>query len=138
MQVVKHLKINTTTCWAFKLQWCYSALVICVKYILINMTYNITDVKMDHLTIIIHCTIYFSNGVLCSNSVSIDITDHKIMHIWLGTNGHYSDRLAHDITWNRTANVSGQVGHNIPLDLLNEHLNKEFKSKELFAVYTHI
>ena len=36
-------------------------------------------------------------------------------------------RLAQEVVWNRTANMAGKRGNNIELDLVNEHLNLEFK-----------
>jgi len=35
--------------------------------------------------------------------------------------------MAQSIIWNRTANTRGQPGCNIPLDFLNELLNRDFK-----------
>ena len=37
--------------------------------------------------------------------------------------------LAERITWNRTVNIQGGLGHNISTDLYNEHLNLDFKRK---------
>jgi hypothetical protein len=42
-------------------------------------------------------------------------------------NGALNARVAHDMTWNRTANLSGGMGHNLALDYVNELMNKEFK-----------
>ncbi len=42
-------------------------------------------------------------------------------------NGFQTERVAHDLTWERVANTNGGAGRNIPLDLKNEHLNNEFK-----------
>ena len=39
-----------------------------------------------------------------------------------------SPHLAHQLTWNRFINTHGGLGHNIPCDLHNEHLNKLVKS----------
>ena len=36
------------------------------------------------------------------------------------------------IKWNRTANVNGGLGNNVALDLVNEHLNKDFKHNFLY------
>ena len=41
--------------------------------------------------------------------------------------GGPNTRLKSEIIWNRTANLSGGLGHNIPLDLVNEFLNRDFK-----------
>ena len=39
------------------------------------------------------------------------------------------NRLVNDLLWNRTATITGDMGKNIALDLLNEFENNEFKSK---------
>ena len=44
-----------------------------------------------------------------------------------GVSGWYPERIAQEIIHNRTANIYGGAGHNIPLDLLNEFHNNEFK-----------
>ena len=36
-------------------------------------------------------------------------------------------RVAAQITWSRVVNTRGVVGHNIPADLMNEHLNRSLK-----------
>ncbi|KAK3107416.1 hypothetical protein FSP39_014037, partial [Pinctada imbricata] len=53
-------------------------------------------------------------------------------------NGLLPERLAQEIKWNSTANLSGLPGHNIALDLVNEFLNNEFKTnlKECHGRYT--
>lgn len=38
-----------------------------------------------------------------------------------------SPNLAHQVTWNRSVNVRGGAGNNIPCDLFNEHINKQLK-----------
>lgn len=43
------------------------------------------------------------------------------------TNGWESERISHELTWDRVANVNGGRGTNIGLDLLNEFLNNDFK-----------
>lgn len=35
--------------------------------------------------------------------------------------------LAHQLKWERFVNTHGGIGHNIPCDLHNEHINKKFK-----------
>ncbi|OWF35407.1 hypothetical protein KP79_PYT24558 [Mizuhopecten yessoensis] len=45
-----------------------------------------------------------------------------------GVNGWLPKRLAEELTWNSTANLKGEAGHNIALDLVNEFLNNEFKT----------
>lgn len=41
--------------------------------------------------------------------------------------GGTSERLRHQLVWNRTVNIQGGRGKNIPKDLYNEYLNKEYK-----------
>ena len=43
------------------------------------------------------------------------------------TSALLTPRKAHQLTWNRTCNRKGGHGHNIPLDLDNEFLNRVFK-----------
>lgn len=52
-------------------------------------------------------------------------------------NGMCGPRLAQEVVWNRTANMVGKPGHNIELDLVNEHLNLEFKGKQL-TIYSKL
>ena len=42
-------------------------------------------------------------------------------------NATLTPQMAHKLIWNRTCNVRGGEGNNIPLDLQNEHLNRTFK-----------
>ena len=42
-------------------------------------------------------------------------------------NGLDTERVAHELVWERVGNTHGGKGRNIPLDLVNEHLNNEFK-----------
>ncbi|XP_035687479.1 uncharacterized protein LOC118423433 [Branchiostoma floridae] len=44
-----------------------------------------------------------------------------------GIGGFLPERLRHDLTWNRVANLKGGPGSNIGLDLVNEFLNNDFK-----------
>ena len=39
-----------------------------------------------------------------------------------------TEKQSHELIWNRTCNTRGGAGHNKPLDLLLEHLNRDFKS----------
>ena len=48
-------------------------------------------------------------------------------HLLTDINGGASERVAHQMKWNRTVNVNGGRGRNISMDLAMEHLNKEFK-----------
>ena len=43
--------------------------------------------------------------------------------------GAVSEKLRHEIMWNRTVNIKGGIANNIPADLHCEHMNKEFKRK---------
>jgi len=44
-------------------------------------------------------------------------------------NGWMPKRVSENLIWNSTANLRGEAGCNIPLDLLNEFINNEFKSE---------
>lgn len=46
-----------------------------------------------------------------------------------GINGLLPARIRSEVVWNSTANVLGNPGHNIALDLVNEFLNNEFKGR---------
>ena len=48
-------------------------------------------------------------------------------HLLSDLNGGASERMAHQLRWNRTVNTCGGMGRNIVMDLAMEHLNKEFK-----------
>nr|XP_002736791.1 PREDICTED: uncharacterized protein LOC100378528 [Saccoglossus kowalevskii] len=52
------------------------------------------------------------------------ILGHRLL---AGINGWMTQRISHELKYNRTANLTGGAGHNIPLDLVNEFLNNEFK-----------
>ena len=39
----------------------------------------------------------------------------------------FTERMKQQLIWSRTINVAGKVGRNIPMDLHNEHLNRELK-----------
>ncbi len=52
------------------------------------------------------------------------ILGHRLL---LGAAGWYSNRLAFEVTWNRTVNIHGGLGNNIPTDLMNEFLNLDYK-----------
>ena len=43
--------------------------------------------------------------------------------------GFLPERLQHELTWERVANLTGKTGMNQPLDLVNEILNAEFKGE---------
>ena len=57
-----------------------------------------------------------------------------------GLGGFYEPRIQMEMTWNRVANVNGIPGRNIPLDLLNEFINGDFKGKLRYQehIYTCI
>lgn len=42
-------------------------------------------------------------------------------------NGLLPPGMAHQLIWNRTCNLKGGAGHNIPLDIQMEHFNRVFK-----------
>jgi len=44
--------------------------------------------------------------------------------------GCVPERLVHELTWERVANVNGGKGKNIGLDLVNEFLNNDFKGRD--------
>ena len=44
-----------------------------------------------------------------------------------GVGGFLFGRMRHDLIWNRVANLHGGKGRNIPLDLVNEFINGDFK-----------
>lgn len=43
-------------------------------------------------------------------------------------NATATPHLAAQITWSRVVNTRGKPGHNIPVDLYNEHLNRALKT----------
>ena len=49
--------------------------------------------------------------------------------------GWYPERTRYEITHNRCANLTGGPGNNIPLDLVNEYHNKEFKGMKMQAIW---
>ena len=51
----------------------------------------------------------------------------EAFHLLAQINALLSPRLAHELIWNRTVNVNGGAGNNIPMDLHLEHLNRVFK-----------
>jgi hypothetical protein len=48
---------------------------------------------------------------------------------FLGINGWLPNRIKEELIWNSTANLTGKEGGNLGLDLVNEFLNNDFKSK---------
>lgn len=53
-----------------------------------------------------------------------------LIHV-LGISGWLPEPLAHQIMHNRTVNLAGGLGRNIPMDRVNEFYNKEFKGKNV-------
>ena len=51
----------------------------------------------------------------------------EAFHLLAPINALLSPRIAHELIWNRTVNVKGGAGNNIPMDLHLEHLNRVFK-----------
>ena len=54
-----------------------------------------------------------------------------------GVAGHLPEAQRNDVIWNRVANLQGKPGGNIPLDLVNEFLNGEFKGKGTYFIASH-
>lgn len=52
------------------------------------------------------------------------ILAHRLL---VSLNGWLPERLRHDLIWNRTVNYGGGIGRNLPMDLMNEILNRLFK-----------
>ncbi|XP_077996732.1 uncharacterized protein LOC144453084 [Glandiceps talaboti] len=52
------------------------------------------------------------------------ILGHRLI---AGVNGWLPQNMANEIVWNRTVNLMGGSGRNIPMDLATEFLNNEFK-----------
>jgi hypothetical protein len=50
-------------------------------------------------------------------------------------NGTLGPRVAHDMVWNRTANLRGGEENNLALDYVNELLNKEFKGETILICH---
>ena len=48
--------------------------------------------------------------------------------LFIGVSGWFSPRLAHDVTWNRTANITGGMGKNVSLDYMDKE-NRGFQGK---------
>jgi hypothetical protein len=48
---------------------------------------------------------------------------------FLGINGWLPSCIKEELIWNSTANLTGKEGGNLGLDLVNEFLNNDFKSK---------
>ena len=51
----------------------------------------------------------------------------EAFHLLAQVNALSSPRIAHELIWNRTVNVNGGAGNNIPMDLHLKHLNRVFK-----------
>ncbi|WAQ96278.1 hypothetical protein MAR_028968 [Mya arenaria] len=68
----------------------------------------------------------------CYLSENTSITYIQAVYGWM------PKLIAENIVWNSTANLKGKPGANIPLDLLNEFLNNEFKTnlKRVKGQYT--
>ena len=49
------------------------------------------------------------------------------LHLLANVAGATSERIKHNLIWERTVNVRGGVRKNIPKDLHCEHINKEYK-----------
>ena len=51
----------------------------------------------------------------------------QALHLQFQVEAALSPHLAHHILWDRFINTKGGIGHNIPCDLHNEHINKLLK-----------
>ena len=51
----------------------------------------------------------------------------KTFHLLADVGAAASNRIVHQLTWSRVVNTCGGKGHNIPLDLHMEHLNRVVK-----------
>ena len=58
------------------------------------------------------------------NHTKYFLAGHRLLS---DTNGALSNRLAHQLVWNRTVNVRGGPDHNIEMDLQMEFYNRQFK-----------
>lgn len=52
------------------------------------------------------------------------ILAHRLL---VSINGWLPDKLKHDLIYNRTVNYGGGIGRNLPMDFMNEILNRLFK-----------
>ena len=69
---------------------------------------------------------------ICCKSPVITTTKMCFNHIfrsenYLGVNGCLPEQLRHELIWNRKVNYSGGVERNLPMDFMNELLNRLFK-----------
>ena len=51
---------------------------------------------------------------------------------------NHADKLKHNLIWGRVCNTKGRSHGNIGLDLVNEHLNLDFKGKRCLVWLWHI
>jgi hypothetical protein len=67
----------------------------------------------------------------------VTYTIFTIVHIVYisGVAGFYNERVRHEMTWNRVANINGNFGKNIPHDLLNDYINGDFKGTKIHEWY---
>ena len=90
-----------------------------------------------------HRAIRYNNGEKIITNWKFDLVDffdnnhtkyflasHRLL---FDTNGALSDRLAHQLIWNRTVNTVGGCDRNIEMDLQMEFFNRQFKGK-LFLI----
>ena len=52
-----------------------------------------------------------------------------IIFFFTDIGGYGCERVRQNLLWNRVANTLGRQHGNVPLDLVNEHLNLDFKSE---------
>ena len=51
----------------------------------------------------------------------------RAKHINLAVGGYETELVSFNITWSRLCNTKGRARGNVGLDLVNEHLNNDFK-----------
>ena len=59
------------------------------------------------------------------------------MFAFSDTAGFETERLAFELTHERTANLNGVEGHNIGLDLVNEFMNADLKGTLTYKRVSH-
>lgn len=64
----------------------------------------------------------------CILELTIALTIHgKLLTCYLQLSARSSKRIASQLIWSRVVNPTGKEGHNIPVDLYNEHINRTAK-----------
>ena len=55
-------------------------------------------------------------------------------NLLLNVAGAVSPQLRHQLTWSRTVNTRGGRHNNVPKDLHNEHLNRQYKTSSKVSI----